>query len=301
MNGTETKLVAGELEAAFLPDRGMLGVSLRHRGEELLRRLENLEAAADKGSTAGIPLLYPWANRLASSQYRAAGRDVTFDSSSPLLHTDEHGLAIHGVKWALLAWDVVAAGSDRLRTRLDWTRPELLAVFPFRHQVEMTATLRPDTLTIETAVIAGDRVPVSFGFHPYFGIPGVGRERWRLEMPAMRRLVNDRLGIPNGEEEYFAQTDTLLGEAAFDDGFALIEDSAVFSVAGDHLRISLKFIEGYRFAQVFAPTNKDYIALEPMTAPTNALVSGQGLNVLEAGERFQASFQIQVDSAAENS
>jgi len=60
MTDGENKLVAGELEAIFLPRRGMLGASFRHRGEELLRRLENLEAAAAKGSTAGIPLLYPW-------------------------------------------------------------------------------------------------------------------------------------------------------------------------------------------------------------------------------------------------
>jgi len=34
-----------------------LGLSFRHRGEELLPRLENLEAAAAKGSTAGISFL----------------------------------------------------------------------------------------------------------------------------------------------------------------------------------------------------------------------------------------------------
>src|SRR5215468_4310982 len=114
MIGTASKLVSEELEAVFLPDRGMLGVSLRHRDEELLRRLENLEAAAAKGSTAGIPLLYPWANRLASARYRVVSRDVTLDPASPLLHCDEHGLPIHGVKWAALAWETIAAMPDRL-------------------------------------------------------------------------------------------------------------------------------------------------------------------------------------------
>ena len=45
-------------------------------------------------------------------------------------------MPIHGVKWAMLAWDVISAAPDRLVARLDWTRPELLAVFPFRHTVE---------------------------------------------------------------------------------------------------------------------------------------------------------------------
>ena len=30
---------------------------------------------------------------------------------------------------------------------------------------------------------AGDDVPVSFGFHPYIGLPGVPRDRWRLVLP----------------------------------------------------------------------------------------------------------------------
>ena len=292
----ENKLVAGELEAIFLPRRGMLGASFRHRGEELLRRLENLEAAAAKGSTAGIPLLYPWANRLASSRYRVAGRDVTFDPSSPLLHCDEHGLSIHGVKWALLAWDVIAAKRDRLTARLEWTRPELLAVFPFRHKVEMTATLRPDSLTIETAVIADDPVPVSFGFHPYFGIPCRPRAEWRLELPAMRKLVLDDRGIPTGKEERFDRVDTSLCELNLDAGFIVLDERPKFSLSGVDRRITLEFLENYRYAQVFAPKGKDFVALEPMTARTSALTSGQGLRVIEPGEDFNAAFRIGIQA-----
>lgn len=296
MTNGENKLVAGELEAIFLPRRGMLGASFRHRGEELLRRLENLEAAAAKGSTAGIPLLYPWANRLASSRYRVAGRDVTFDPSSPLLHCDEHGLSIHGVKWALLAWDVIAAKRDRLTARLEWTRPELLAVFPFRHKVEMTATLRPDNLTIETAVIADDPVPVSFGFHPYFGIPCRPRAEWRLELPAMRKLVLDDRGIPTGKEERFDRVDTLLCELNLDAGFIVLDERPKFSLSGVDRRITLEFLENYRYAQVFAPKGKDFVALEPMTARTSALTSGQGLRVIEPGEDFNAAFRIGIQA-----
>src|SRR3954447_19339278 len=99
-------LVAGDLRAVFLPDHGMLGASLRHRGVEILRRVEDLEAAAARGSSAGIPLLYPWANRLAEPRYRVADKEVVLDLSSPLLHLDAHGLPMHGVPWSLLPWVV---------------------------------------------------------------------------------------------------------------------------------------------------------------------------------------------------
>src|SRR5215470_15699035 len=134
-------LAAGDLEATFLPGHGMLGASLRHRGVELLRRVEDLGAAAARGSTAGIPLLHPWANRLASPRYRAAGREVMLDPSSPLLHLDEHGLPMHGVPWSRLAWEVTNATPDRLTAHLGWTHSSLLAIFPFPHRLEITATL----------------------------------------------------------------------------------------------------------------------------------------------------------------
>jgi aldose 1-epimerase len=118
-------LVAGDLEAVFLPGYGMLGASLRHRHVEILRRVQDLEVAAAKGSTAGIPLLHPWANRLAGPRYRAAGREVVLDPSSPLLHLDERGLPMHGVPWSLLAWELTEARQDRLAARLEWSRRDL--------------------------------------------------------------------------------------------------------------------------------------------------------------------------------
>jgi aldose 1-epimerase len=294
-------IVAGDLEAVFLPGHGMLGASLRHRNVEILRRIEDLQAAAAKGSTAGIPLLHPWANRLAGSKYRAAGREVNLDPSSPLLHLDEHGLPMHGVPWSLLSWKVTEAKEDALAAQLDWTSSDLLAIFPFRHRLEITATLRPDGLSLETTLLASPDgpVPVSFGFHPYFGVPELPRAQWRLKLPAMRRLVLDPHGIPTGEEEAFDGFDGQLGESNFDDCFALFGGSTSLSLAGAGRRITVEFLEGYGYAQVFAPKGKDYVALEPMTAPTSALTSGRGLHLVEPRGEFRSVFQIRIRPISE--
>jgi aldose 1-epimerase len=292
-------LVAGDLEAIFLPGHGMLGASLRHRAVEMLRRVEDLDGAAANGSTAGIPLLHPWANRLAGSRYRAAGQEVNLDPSSPLLHLDAHGLPMHGVPWSLLAWELTETKQDFLAARLEWTRSELLAVFPFRHRLKMAVTLGSDGLTIETTLVAGPDgpVPVSFGFHPYFGLSDFPRAQWRLELPAMRQLVLDSRGIPTGDEESFDGLDAELGELDFDDGFALMAEQASFSVAGAARRITVEFLEGYSYAQVYAPKDKDYIALEPMTAPTSALTSGRGLSLVAPGGEFRAVLRIRIDAS----
>jgi len=291
-------LDAGDLRAVFWPDSGMLGVSLKHRGAELLRRIDDLETAKSKGSTAGIPLLYPWANRLASLNYQAAGRDVSLDPSSLLLHFDDHHLPMHGVPWGQLAWEIVAAKPDSLLARLDWNHPDFLAIFPFPHTLEMAATLNPSSLTLHTTVFAGanSSVPISFGFHPYFGIPQLPRSQWRLQTPHMNKLQLDSTGIPTGVQESFGPFDSLLADKRFDDGFALVGAHSSFSLSGAGRQITVTFLGNFPYAQIFAPNDKDFIAIEPMTAPTSALTSGQALQVLAPGEQFRASFRITVHS-----
>ena len=58
----------------------------------------------------------------------------------------------------------------------------------------------------------------------------------------------------------------------------------------------MELLAGYQYAQIFAPKDKDYVALEPMTAPTGALTSGRGLRLVEPGGQFRAVFRIGVDA-----
>ena len=93
----------------------------------------------------GIPLLYPWANRLSAMRYTAAGRSVDLESS-PLIRRDANGLPIHGLLSASRHWRVAAADADadraRLRAELAFgSHPELLAAFPFPHDLALEAVL----------------------------------------------------------------------------------------------------------------------------------------------------------------
>lgn len=290
------RIQAGELAAEFLPGRGMLGASLTHRGEQLLRRIGDLDAAAAKGSTAGIPLLHPWANRLAGLTYRAAGRAITLDPASPMLHFDGSGLPIHGVPWSKLSWSVTAQRADAVAAQLSWDRPELLAVFPFPHRLTLKAEVGEDALTIGLTLDAGIEgpVPVAFGFHPYLGLPGAPRDAWRLELPEMRRLALDARGIPTGAASPFGPFAGPLGGSAWDDGFA-VESRAAFAISGGGRRIEVAFLEDFPFAQIYSPQGSDFVAIEPMAAPANALASGRNLTLVEPGARIRALFRIRVE------
>jgi aldose 1-epimerase len=290
-----------EIRVGFAPGAGMVGYSLTHRDEELLGGASGLRAYVERGSTFGLPLLHPWANRLAEWNYEVHGRRVELSAERPQVHMDENGLPIHGLTSASPHWDVVGRtpgnGHVAIAARLDFgAREELMAGFPFPHEVHVQAELRGDTLTIVTILLPTGSVPVpvSFGWHPYLRLPGVPRSDYRVELPARRHALLDERGIPTGEMEPFSWTPGALGERTFDDLFDELDRPARFALEGGGRRIELELGDGYPVAQVYAPPGGDFVCFEPMTAPTNALLSGDRLRSVEPSESFSATYTIAV-------
>ena len=60
-------------------------------------------------------------------------------------------------------------------------------------------------------------------------------------------------------------------------------EPARFAVTAGDRRIELELPEGYPCAQVYAPLGGQFICFEPMTAPANALRSGDGPAAARAG------------------
>jgi galactose mutarotase-like enzyme len=278
----------------------MVGVSLREGDAELLWRDGGVGHYARGRTTMGIPLLHPWANRLARWGYEAAGATVALDPASPLVAHDEHGLPIHGLLGGWPGWRVVAADGGALTSELDFAAdPRLLAAFPFPHRLRLDAAVRGRTLTVRTTLTAtGDRsVPVASGFHPYLRLPNVAREDWHVELPVMERLALDGQGIPTGAAHPVAADAGPLGTRTFDDGFAGVPEGAAFVLAGGGRRVTVRFDEGFPVAQVFAPATIAVVCFEPMTAPTNALASGDRLTLVAPGTSYAAAFSITVEAA----
>ena len=251
----------------------MVCSSLRHRGEELLGQRKGLEHYARHGGTMGIPLLYPWANRVSERRFEVAGQTVDLDRAPHRFRDDgETGLPIHGVKTAGGAWDVEASDGRSVRAGFDWgAHEDLMAAFPFAHRVTYEAALDEDGGALRISVSVDRRVPVSFGFHPYF----VLADGDRLEAPVRERLVLDERKLPTGERAPAAPLAGARGTRAYDDAY--VAPRGACCLAGEERTISMRIEQGFGFLQIFAPTEEAVVAFEPMTAPTNALVTGRDL------------------------
>ncbi|MBM3666735.1 MAG: aldose 1-epimerase [Actinobacteria bacterium] len=289
------------VEAAFVPSAGMVCCSLRHRGEELLGQRGGLRSYVHDRGTMGIPLLYPWANRVAARRFEVAGREVDLDSHPELVGTDPNGLPIHGLLSAHPGWSVERhegrPDGAVLDAVFDFSADgRLLDAFPFPHQLRMQAALSAGTLRIATIVRASRdaSVPVAFGYHPYLRIPGVPRSDWSIEIPVSESLELDESMLPTGARKPDVIEPGPLGNRTFDDEFVAPLAPAKLELAGGGRRLALELESGYPFTQVYAPADDDVIALEPMTAPTNALVSEVDLPVIPPAASYEAVFSITV-------
>ena len=290
------------VRAVVHPSLAMLTSSLTHRGDELLGQRKGITTYAERGSTMGIPLLHPWANRLGATSYSLEGHDVELDAGSSWLHFDGNGLPMHGLR--LTGADWIASrpfanhGCAVVSASLDFgADPELLAAFPVPHRITLTTSVAEAVLETRVEIEAtGDvGVPLTFGFHPYFALPGAERADWELETPVLRHADLDERSVPTGADHAVPPVRGPLGDRTFDDLYTDLADPPIFSVSGGGRRIALEFRDGYHVAQIYAPAEDAVIAFEPMAAPTNALQSGWMLRTVPPGGRFHSGFAVRIE------
>ncbi len=131
----------GGLSATFVPSAGMIGVSIVVDGKEHLDQRDGIGAYVEHASTMGLPILYPWANRLARDSWKFGGEQVVIESDAYRVKRDENGYPIHGTLAASSLWTVEPAevdeglGAATLRAKLEFgDHPRLLESFPFPHR-----------------------------------------------------------------------------------------------------------------------------------------------------------------------
>jgi galactose mutarotase-like enzyme len=288
-------LQAGDYTATFRPDTAMVCTSLRLRGDEYVAWPRTLTELRAGGATA-IPLVHPWANRLARWSYRAAGKRVDLRGLS--LPVDKGGLPLHGNLHGV-PFDVMRATDTRLTARLDYgAYPDKLRAFPFPHEVLVDARLhatRGLTITTQVTPTTDRAVPISFGWHPYVGLPRAPRRTWELRWPACEHVELDTKLIPTGRRTRQPGQREPIGARTFDDHYALGRDRT-FAISAENRTLTLHFVDGYPFAQLWVPPRRHHVAIEPMTAEIDALGRGTA-PIVAPGTSFRATFTIAITQA----
>jgi galactose mutarotase-like enzyme len=235
--------------------------------------------------------------------YEVDGLWVDLDDTPPVRRHD--GLPIHGTMTAAEGWRVEAVLADGTRALLQarfvfGEHPAQLRSFPFPHELVVFVELSDLGLAVTTELRnTGVRsVPVAFGWHPILQLPGVGRGEVAVVLPDREHFELDGRGLPTGASRHEAAGSVVLGEGrhgiTLDDAYRLPAERVLALRSLDGARgVQVELDERYGHAQVWAPSGSTAVALEPMTAPVDALVSGDH-RVVPPGGRDRATFVIRV-------
>ncbi len=245
-------------------------------------------------------VMAPWPNRVRDSVWLLDGVAQQLDITDP-----ELGNAIHGL---------LRNTPYRERERADDTVTLGATVYPqhgwpFLLDTWVRYALHEDGLTVTHGVenLSGRRAPWAVGAHPYFRVGDVPVERLTLTVTGDRWIELDSNLNPVAEHSveggpYDLRAGRLVAEVDLNTNFAGVTTGAAGSArieAPDGGTLTLWQDEAFGWLQTFTP--RDFpgaggrglaIALEPMTAPADALNTGDGIRWLEPGERWEGSWGV---------
>jgi aldose 1-epimerase len=285
-------------------------------GEDVIRRTwTTLDDIRGRMGLNGVPLLWPYANRLDEQAFYANGQRYAFDPG--LNNTGRGAIPIHGFLTGADAWKVVEAKADAKSAwatmTLDFFRiPRYMKQFPFAHTLTMTYRVQDGALEVHTRIdsLSSEPMPVAIGFHPYFQLTDSPREEWRLSVAAKTHWLLDSNTLPTGETEPITRIlpdpkNVLVKDVTLDDIFTDLERDdrgrAKMSLIGKTQQVDV--LVGPKFKTILVlsrPNNanrggaaganqaaavtpppsptRGTVAFEPMAAITNALnLSQKGL------------------------
>jgi galactose mutarotase-like enzyme len=258
--------------AEIAPSRGAIVTRFFTAGREVLALDESTLLDPAKNVRGGIPVLFPAPGKLEGGRFLFEGASYAMK---------QHGFARDR------EWSLVAQAADRLGLEL-LSSPETRAQFPFDFRLTFTFTLDGPSLHILQRYENRSAVPMPLhaGFHPYFLVPDAEKARTTISTRATRAFDKvTRSHVPfRGFDLTAPDVDLHLAEHG--------EPKSVLVRPDGNGSVAIEASPEFSHWVVWTVAGKDFVCVEPWTAPGNALNSGDRLLWLASGEARELWIRI---------
>lgn len=273
LGGLETYALAhGGSRVEVIPSRGALVTRMSVEGDEVLFVDESTVVDPAKNVRGGIPVLFPIAGPLPGDTYSADGKSFSLP---------QHGFARR------LPWEVRREEDSLLVLGLS-SSEETLRQYPWRFEAQLTFSLVGARLELLFEVENRDSrpMPVQLGYHPYFRVPQARKAEARVETDATRAWDNrsKREVAFSGFELTAAEVDLHLRDHS--------SPGTTLHRGPGSRPVTLSWSAAFRTLVVWTLQGRDFVCVEPWTAPGGALATGEGVLSVAPGERVSLSFSI---------
>jgi aldose 1-epimerase len=297
--------ITGEFFSVVPEYGGRLKELWLHNGERnvsLLRRIPRIDSTEREDLFTNAKLS-PFAGRIKNGKYELEGEQYAL----PLNYPEEQN-ACHGFLFGKKFNNAEKkTGPEDTSCTLQYIYDREVQGYPYTYLIELTYTLNSSHEVIcQTRVenYSDSAMPLSDGWHPCFAL----NERindLQLKLQVNELIELDDSLIPTGKRTAFDEFRTLalLGERQLDSCFLVREEAgrAVTQLYSGRQKIDLRIwqeagLNQYKYLVVYTPPDRNFIAIEPMTANVNAFNNKDDLIMLPPKAIFTAKFGIRLNS-----
>lgn len=290
-------------EAVIVPDCGAMLTSLKLplQNNDLIEVVAGAKNIEEFNNNA-IPefrssVLVPFPNRVNKGKYTFNGIEYQLP-----INFKSEGNAIHGLV-AEVEFNKIKVDQENGVLECTYTCLEGFEGYPFAFDLNLIFRIGAAGITLLMSIEnkGKEPMPAGLGYHPYFTL-GKKVNCLNLQLPKAEILAHRNL-IPTGEKKSFDALNNSpeLGDLILDDCLELVGEDGenhyttllVDSEAQTGLVISQM---GGSFLQIYTPTHRDFIAIEPMTCAPDAFNNGIGLAVINPGQFLELAIDIRLVS-----
>jgi galactose mutarotase-like enzyme len=259
-----------------VPERGGIITRWQLQEKEILyldrERWQNPQASV----RGGIPILFPICGNLPDNSY---------SYNLEAYQLKQHGFA-RDLPWEVVDSNLADGASITLSLQ---STPDTLAVYPFEFGLLFTYTIVGNSLKIEQRYTNNSsvRMPFSAGLHPYFAVADKSQLEFEIPAASYQNQITKEIRPFTGNFDFSAAEIDVAFSDATDDKCS-IDDRAC-----GH-KITLSYASAYRTLVFWTIAGKDYVCLEPWTAPRNALNTGESLLYLDPKAHYDTWVEISI-------
>jgi len=261
----------------IVPERGGIVTRWAIQGQEILYLDQERFQDPTLSVRGGIPILFPICGNLPNNQYTHNQKSYTLP---------QHGFA-REMPWQVIDQNTDSGASLTLRLTSNSATKK---VYPFDFEVDFIYQLQGNHLNITQRYtnLSTEKMPFSTGLHPYFWVKD--KSQLSFDIPANILQDHKTLDIRPFDGTFD------LSQAEIDAVFKQVNrQSASFSDRQRHLALNLDYSDLYGTLVFWTLQDKDYICLEPWTAPRNALNTGESLIHLDPQQTIETSVTIRAN------
>lgn len=262
---------------------------------KILRKVERIDSnnADDIFTNAKLS---PFANRIENGKYNFNGKSFALPIMFPEENNSCHGF-LYAKKFNVSNKEI---NNESASCSLSYKYDNEDEGYPFTYEIDLTYKLTlNDGLICTTRIknLSTSAIPISDGWHHYFDLDVIV-DNLMMKLDVLKVIeVNDKK-IPTGISkpyEKFSKPE-LINKMNFDTCF-LVNPNAGKSftqLIDERNKINLTIWQEtgknkFNYLNVYIPSDRKSIAIEPMTSNINAFNNREGLIILNPYEEFNAS------------